>query len=454
MPIDQDTLADPTKPVSAIVLAAGLGTRMKSATPKVMHRIAGAPLVRHVVDSLESIGAAHIVVVTGDEADDVAATVAPHPTAIQQDRLGTGHAVAAARDAFGERDGTVLVLFGADPLIEPETLRQMVRRQQAADNPAVVVLGFRPGNSGLYGRLIADRAGTLSAIVEARDATPEQLAIDLCNAGAMAIDGNRLWDLIDGIDNKNAKNEYYLTDIVGLARADGHVCAVIEANSEEIIGVDSRADLADAEATMQTRLRNRALENGVTLIDPASVFLSADTVIGRDVLIEPNVFIGPGVDIAEGAVIHAFCHLENTRVAPGAKVGPFARLRGGTSIGADCRIGNFVEMKNTAFGDGAKASHLSYVGDATVGPKANIGAGTITCNYDGFNKNRTEIGAGAFIGSNTALVAPVSIGADAIVGAGSTIAKDVAADALAVTRAEQRNLADGASKYRARRKKT
>ncbi|MEQ8666921.1 MAG: bifunctional UDP-N-acetylglucosamine diphosphorylase/glucosamine-1-phosphate N-acetyltransferase GlmU [Rhodospirillales bacterium] len=444
----------PAGPISAIVLAAGLGTRMKSDTPKVMHRIAGQPLVRHVVDAVEAIGAGKIVVVTGDDMDDVRDVVAPHPTAIQHERLGTGHAVAAAREAFGEADGTVLVLFGADPLIEPATLAEMVRRCEAGDDPAVVVLGFRPAEPGLYGRLIADRNGTLTAIVEARDATDEQLAIELCNAGAMAIKGERLWRLIDGIDNDNAKNEYYLTDIVALARDAGDVCAVIEASGEEIIGVDSRADLAEAEAIMQQRLRRRALDGGATLIDPASVFFSADTKIGRDVVIEPNVFFGPGVTIGDNVTVHAFCHIEQTTIGAGTTVGPFARLRGKARIGEGVRIGNFVEMKNVAFGDGAKASHLAYVGDSTVGAKANIGAGTITCNYDGINKNRTEIGAGAFIGSNTALVAPVRIGKDAIVGAGSTVTKDVGDAELALTRAEQRNVPDGATRFRARQKKS
>lgn len=451
---DSPTDLGPTEPISAIILAAGLGTRMKSQTPKVMHKIGGAPLVRHVINALEAIDAEHISVVISNDMDGAEKVVAPHPTAIQHDRLGTGHAVAAAREVYGERTGTVLVLFGADPLIEPQTLRQMVLRREADDNPAVVVLGFRPDDPGLYGRLIADQGtGSLTAIVEARDATPEQLGIDLCNAGAMAIDAARLWPLVDAIGNDNAKGEYYLTDVVGLAREAGFTCAMIEADSEEIIGVDSRAGLAEAEAILQQRLRAQALNEGVTLIDPASVFLSADTVLGRDVVIEPNVFIGPGVSVGDGATIHAFSHIEKTSIGAGTTVGPFARLRGGTEIGSDCRIGNFVEMKNTAFSDGAKASHLSYVGDTSVGEKANIGAGTITCNYDGYNKSRTEIGAGAFIGSNSALVAPVSIGDGAIIGAGSTITKNVDADAIGVTRADQRNLKDGAAKFRARRKK-
>jgi len=440
--------------VTGIVLAAGMGTRMKSDLPKVMHRIAGQPLVRHVIDGLEAVGAGRIVVVVSDNMTDAPDVVAPHPVAIQRERLGTGHAVAAAREAVGEIEGTVLVLFGADPLIEPATLRAMIERREAADNPAVVVLGFRPEDPGLYGRLIADGQGTLSAIVEARDATPEQLEIELCNAGAMAIDGSRLWPLIDALGNDNAKGEYYLTDIVGLARESGAVCAVVEVDGDEVIGVDSRADLAAAEAVMQRRLRARALEAGVTMIDPETVYLSADTVLGRDVVIEPNVFIGPGVSIGDAVTVHAFSHIEKSSIAAGTRIGPFARLRGGVRVGENVRIGNFVELKNAEMGAGSKASHLSYVGDATVGEKANIGAGTITCNYDGINKHRTEIGAGAFIGSNTALVAPVSVGSGAMVGAGSTITKDVADDDLAVTRAEQRNVAGGAAKIRQRKRKT
>ncbi len=445
---------NPARPsVTGIVLAAGKGTRMKSDRPKVMHRIAGQPLVRHVIDNLEAVHADRIVTVVSEDMIDAADVVAPHAIAIQRKRLGTGHAVAAARKALGNVDGTVLVLFGADPLIEPETLNAMIARREDNDNPAVVVLGFRPVDPGLYGRLIADNQGTLSAIVEARDATPEQLEIDLCNAGAMAIDGARLWSLIDRLDNDNAKGEYYLTDIVGLARDDGDVCAVIEADSSEVIGVDSREDLAAAEAVMQQRLRARAMANGVTMIDPDTVFLSADTNLGRDVVIEPNVFIGPNVHIGDGVKIRAFCHIENTVIGPHTSVGPFARLRGGTDIGENCRIGNFVEMKNAAFSTGAKAAHLTYVGDAGVGENANIGAGTITCNYDGINKHRTEIGASAFIGSNTALVAPVRVGAGAIVGAGSTITRDVPDGDLAVTRAEQKNLADGAKRIRERKRK-
>lgn len=438
----------------AIVLAAGMGTRMRSDQPKVMHRIAGIPLVCHVVNSLETIGCEAITVITGEDSGEIADLVAPHDTAVQRERLGTGHAVAAARHVFGNHEGTVLVLFGADPLIEPPTLRRLVERRQASDNPAVVALGFRPDEAGMYGRLVTDHCGTLSAIVEAHDATPEQQAIGLCNAGAMAIDAARICPLIDALGNDNAKGEYYLTDIIGIARQAGHVCAIVEVDSEEIIGIDTRSDLARAEAIIQRRLRARALEGGASLVDPASLFLSADTRIGRDVTIEPHVFIGPGVEIGDGVLIRAFCHIEQTRIAARTTIGPFARLRGDTVVGEECRVGNFVEMKNAALGDGAKVSHLSYLGDADVGLHANIGAGTIICNYDGFRKNRTNIGEGAFVGSGSMLIAPISVGAGSIIGAGSTINRDVAADALAVARANQRNLAGGATRLRIRRKKS
>jgi len=439
---------------TAIILAAGKGTRMKSDIPKVMHPLAGRPMINHVVDKLAHLGVSDICTVISPDMDSVAAAVSPHPTAIQHKALGTGHAVLSARDALGDVEGTVLVLFGADPLVSAATLSRMLERRHAADNPAIVVLGFRPETPGAYGRLVTDDAGHLEAIVEAREATPEQLSIPLCNAGFMAIDGTKIWKLLERVSNDNAKGEYYLTDIIALARADGDMCVVIEGDEDELLGVDSRADLAIAERLVQRGLRQAAMDGGCTLIDPDTVHFSHDTVLGRDVVIEPSVFFGPGVVIGDKVTIKAFCHLENTTIAANVSVGPFARLRGGADIAEGAYIGNFVEFKNTAFGPGSKAAHLSYVGDSTVGAKANIGAGTITCNYDGVNKSRTEIGAGAFIGSNTALVAPVSIGENAIVGAGSTITKDVEADALAVTRAEQRSVPGWATKFRNTKKKT
>jgi len=438
---------------TAVILAAGMGTRMKSGIPKVMHPLAGRPMINHVLATLEHLGISNICTVISPVMDSVAAAVAPHVTAVQHKALGTGNAVLSARDAVGDVEGDVLVLFGADPLVSPETLSVMLERRRATDNPAVVVLGFRPQDPGTYGRLVTDADGNLEAIVEAKEATPEQLAIPLCNAGFMAIDGRKIWDLLDRVGKDNAKGEYYLTDIIALARADGDVCALVEGSEEELHGVDSRADLAIAEQFVQHALRQAAMDGGCTLIDPDTVYFSHDTVLGQDVVIEPSVFFGPGVVIGDTVTIKAFSHLENSTIAANVSIGPFARLRGGVEIGESARIGNFVEIKNATFAAGAKMAHLSYVGDASVGAKANIGAGTITCNYDGVNKSRTDIGAGAFIGSNTALVAPVSIGAGAIVGAGSTITKDVEADSLAVTRAEQRSVPGWAAKFRKTTKK-
>ncbi len=443
-----------TRHTTAIILAAGLGTRMKSALPKVMHPIAGRPMIAHLLATLGSMGIDNVCAVISENMDVVADCVAPHAAAIQHEALGTGHAVLAARDVLGDLDGDVLVLFGADPLVTPQTLNRMLERRRSADNPAVVVLGFRPADPRLYGRLVTNSDGALEAIVEAKDASPEQLAIPLCNSGVMAIDGARLWSLLERVGNDNAKGEYYLTDIIALARADGHVCALVEGDAFELTGVDSRADLAQAEQIAQQRLRAAAMAGGASLRDPDTVYFSHDTALGRDVTIEPNVVFGTGVTIGDNVTIKAFSHLENSTIAPNVSIGPFVRLRGGTQIADGAYIGNFVEMKNADFGSGAKAAHLSYVGDSTVGTKANIGAGTITCNYDGFNKHRTEIGAGAFIGSNAALVAPVRIGDGAIIGAGSAITKDVDAGALAVTRAEQRSVGGWAEKLRKRMKKT
>ncbi|MBT6095181.1 MAG: bifunctional UDP-N-acetylglucosamine diphosphorylase/glucosamine-1-phosphate N-acetyltransferase GlmU [Rhodospirillaceae bacterium] len=435
---------------AAIILAAGLGTRMKSDLPKVLHPLAGRPMILGLLESVAEIGAAPAVVVVSDER--VADAVAPHPTARQGEQLGTGHAVLQARDALTGFDGNVLILFGADPLITPDTLQAMLARRRAEDAPGVVVLGFRPHDPALYGRLVCNDAGMLEGIVEARDATPSQLEIGLCNSGVMCVDGRLLFSLLDRVGNDNAKGEYYLTDIVALARADGLGCAVIEGDAEELIGIDDRIDLARAETIMQNRLRERAMQGGATLIDPASVTFSFDTSLGQDVTIGPNVVFGPGVDISNGVTIRPFCHIEGASVADGAVIGPFARLRPGAKLAENVRVGNFVEIKNATLETGAKVNHLTYVGDARVGEAANIGAGTITCNYDGFAKHFTDIGAGAFIGSNTALVAPVKIGDGAIIGAGSTIAKDVAGDALAVTRATQRQVDGWAGKFRSTKK--
>jgi bifunctional UDP-N-acetylglucosamine pyrophosphorylase / glucosamine-1-phosphate N-acetyltransferase len=434
---------------AVIVLAAGLGTRMKSKLPKVMHPLAGRPMISHLMETVEGLDPENVCVVIGDFMNSVSEAVSPFPTAVQSERLGTAHAVLSAREIIGDFDGDVLVIFGADPLITLSTLEQLldVRSQGAS----VAVLGFRPDDPGLYGRLIEGEDGNLEAIVEAKDATDGQLEIDLCNSGVMAIDGAVLWGLLERIGNDNAKGEYYLTDIIGLARADGLTCAVWEGDADELIGIDSRADLAEAEAILQDRLRFEAMAGGVTMTDPTTVFLSYDTVIGQDVSIGPNVFFGPGVSIGEGATINAFSHLEGATVSPRASVGPFARLRPGTNLGEASKVGNFVEIKNAVIEPAAKISHLSYIGDAEVGAGANIGAGTITCNYDGYFKSKTVIGKGAFIGSNTALVAPVTIGEGAVVGAGSTLSKDVDADALGLTRASYRQV-DGWAKINRERK--
>jgi bifunctional UDP-N-acetylglucosamine pyrophosphorylase/glucosamine-1-phosphate N-acetyltransferase len=437
--------------IAAIVLAAGKGTRMKSALPKVLHRIAGRSMVGHVLDNLAALKIAKTAVVIAPGMDSVAKEVAPHPTAIQQDQLGTAHAAAAARNVIGKTEGTVLVLFGDSPFVTAETIGRMVARRESADQPTVVVLGMRPNDPSGYGRLITDAEGNLSAIVEHRDADEKQRAIGLCNSGVMAIDGAKLWDLIDAIGNKNAKQEYYLTDIVGVARARAGNAVVVEAPADELIGINSRAELAAAEALCQQRLRARAFEGGVTMTDPASIFLCADTKLGQDVTIGPNVVFGPGVTVADNVEIRAFCHIEGAAIESGAIIGPYARLRPGSKIGRDAHVGNFVETKNATLGKGAKANHLTYLGDAEVGAKSNIGAGTITCNYDGFLKEKTVIGDNAFIGSNSALVAPVTIGAGAIVAAGSVITRDVEADALSVARGVQTDKPGWAAKFRAAR---
>lgn len=435
------------KNTATIVLAAGLGTRMKSALPKVLHPLAGRPMIQHLLGTLSDTGIDRVIVVTSDGADDVATAVAPNPTVVQKEQLGTGHAALQAADKLAGFDGDVLIMFGADPLITSETINALLARRR--DGAAIAVLGFRPDDPGLYGRLIIGADGDLEGIIEARDATPEQLAGDLCNSGIMAVDGTCLFDLLGRVGNDNAKSEYYLTDIVSLARADGRRCVIMEADDpSELIGVDSRADLAQAEAVIQARLRASAMDAGATLIGPETVFLSFDTVLGKDVTIGPNVVFAPGVTVGDNVTIRPFCHLEGATIADGAIVGPFARLRPGADIGTDVRVGNFVEIKNAQLESGAKVNHLTYVGDARVGAGANVGAGTITCNYDGFGKHRTDIGTGAFIGSNTALVAPVRIGDGAIVGAGSTITKDVAANSLAVTRASQRQIDGWAETFR------
>ncbi len=433
--------------LAVIVLAAGMGTRMKSALPKVMHPLAGRPMIAHLMGTVNELGPDRVVVVLGPDMEDVARAVAPAQTVVQSDRLGTGHAVMRAREALGDFAGDVLVLYGDTPLLTSATLERLVAERRGPADPAVVVLGFKPEAPNHYGRLVVGGEG-LKAIVEWKDATPEQRNIPLCNSGVMAIDGRRLWRLGGRLTNENAKGEYYLTDLVALARADGASCGFVLGESDELAGVNSRAELAMAEAAVQRRLRGRAMEGGVTLIAPDTVWLAWDTVLGRDVVVWPHVVFGPGVTIGDGVTIKGFCHLEGCEVAEGAEIGPFARLRPGAKIGASAHIGNFVEIKKATIETRAKVNHLSYVGDARVGEGANIGAGTITCNYDGFQKLFTDIGAGAFIGSNTALVAPVTVGDGAVVGAGSVLTRDVAADALAVARGTQTEIKGGGERFR------
>ena len=421
-----------------IILAAGQGTRMKSDLPKVLHQVAGAPLLVHALQSGSAVEPKLTVVVTGKGGRSVGPVARNFSRKLkiarQKEQLGTGHAVLQAREALEGFEGDVIVLYGDTPFIEGDTLKAMLDAR--ADGNSVVVLGFEAVDPGRYGRLIVGKKG-LEQIVEASEATPKQLKITLCNSGVICADADTLMALAADIDNDNAKGEYYLTDIVGLARSNGLKCAVVTCSENETRGVDSREGLAAAEADFQSRARSRAMADGVTLIAPETVYFAYDTVVGNDVVIEPNVYFGPGVTVESKARINAFSHISDSSIASGASIGPFARLRQGAEIGSDAKIGNFVEVKNVLFGDGAKASHLAYLGDATVGDGANIGAGTITCNYDGVNKHRTEIGEDAFIGSNTALVAPIKIGSEAMVAAGSTVTFNVPDKALGVARSQQ-----------------
>ncbi|CAK0746569.1 UDP-N-acetylglucosamine pyrophosphorylase / Glucosamine-1-phosphate N-acetyltransferase [uncultured Gammaproteobacteria bacterium] len=443
----------PQRSLACVILAAGKGTRMKSDLPKVLHKIAGRSMIGHVLAATAALDPDHILIVTGPNMDAVSAAVTPYPTVIQVNQLGTGDAVRAAAETLRGFNGDVLVLYGDTPLITEATLRRMIEARRAARDPAVVVLGMRPADPGAYGRVIVGTDGGVERIVEFLDATPEQRAVGLCNGGLMAFDGARLFGLLDRVRNDNAKGEFYLTDVVALARADGAMVGVVEAPAEELSGVNSRVELAEVEKLIQTRLRRAAMLNGATLTDPDTTYFTFDTKLGRDVVVGPQVVFGPGVTIADRVEIRAFCHLEQTTVETGAQIGPYARLRPGAAIGPDAHIGNFVEIKNATVAAGAKVNHLTYIGDATIGAKANIGAGTITCNYDGTFKHHTEIGAGAFIGSNTALVAPVSVGAGAIVGAGSVITIDVAPDALAVARGRQQSFDGWAERFRKSRAK-
>ena len=436
---------------AAIILAAGQGTRMKSALPKVLHKVAGLPLLGHVAKALKASGVDRIVVVTSAAGEDVRAYAKSlgADSAIQQQQLGTGHAAASAGEALKDFSGTLLILNGDMPLVTPETIAECLKAQART---GLALLAFEAADPASYGRVLLKPDGFLNKIVEFKDASPSERGVTLCNAGCYAADAQNFFRWAGALKNENAQKEYYLTDVPVLARGDGVECAIAVTDEISVTGVNSRAELAEAENKFQARVRAQLLKDGVTMIAPETVFFAHDTAVENDVEIEPFVVFGPGVAVKSGARLRSHSHLEGATVARGAIIGPFARLRPGAQIGEDAHIGNFVEVKNAQIGKGAKANHLTYLGDAKVGAGANIGAGTITCNYDGFTKSITEIGACAFIGSDTALVAPVKIGDGAITGAGSVITKDVAADALAVARGKQVEIAGWAKAFRERQK--
>lgn len=439
-----------TNPIAAIILAAGMGTRMKSDLHKVLHPIAGRPMLLHLIDNVQALDPDRIVVVAGARREQVEAAVNPLgvEVAIQAEQLGTGHAVRQAEAALSGFDGDVLILYGDVPLVSTATMARMIERLHSDGEPSVVVLGFRPADAAAYGRVIADKDGRIAKIVEYKDASADERAVTLCNSGLMAVRSADLFRLLAQVTNDNAAGEYYLTDLAELAVKGGRGAVVVETAADEVAGINSRAELATVDASWQAKRRVQAMAEGATLVDPATVWFSFDTKVGRDVLIEPNVFFGPGVTVADGATIRGFSHIEGATIGAGAEVGPYARLRPGAVLGEKSKVGNFVEVKKAVLGKGAKANHLTYLGDAEIGAGANIGAGTITCNYDGFFKYKTVIGEGAFIGSNSALVAPVTIGAGAIVGAGSTVTKDVEPDALRLVRPEQQTKSGWAKRFR------
>jgi len=437
---------------AVIILAAGQGTRMRSDTHKVLHPIANRPLLLHLLDRVDALGAEKRIVVLGKGREQVEAAIAGHGVeiAVQAEQKGTGHAVQQAEGALSGYDGPVIILYGDTPFVETATLRRMLDRLDEADKPGVVVLASSPADPLRYGRIILGEGDRIAKMVEYKDATEEERAVRLCNSGMMAVRSGDLFRWLSKVGNDNAAHEYYLPDIVNFAATEGRAAVMIEGDPYEAAGVNSRAELAHLELEWQRRRREQALEEGATLIDPESVWFAYDTKLGRDVTVEPHVVFGPGVAVADGATIHAFSHIEGATVGAKASIGPFARIRPGTRLAERTKVGNFVELKKADIAEGAKVNHLSYVGDASVGAKANIGAGTITCNYDGFGKYQTVIGAGAFIGSNTALVAPVTVGDGAVVGAGSVITKDVEPDSLAVERGEQKGIAGWARRFRER----
>jgi len=436
---------------AAIILAAGKSSRMKSARSKVLHEVGGRPAIDWSIALARDTGCSRVICVVSPDGDAVPEHVRPQlgaeALAIQASAKGTGHAVKSAREALSDFDGDLIVLYGDSPLIPAEAVGRLF--DSVSNKDGVGVLGFEAADPGTYGRLVTAADGTLEAIVEAREASPEQLAVRLCNSGVMAGDAKTMFRLLDEVKNDNAKGEYYLTDLVELARSEGRTCCVETCPEDQMIGCDTRADLARAEAIFQAGMRTKMLDNGVSMIAPDTVYFSFDTEIEADVLIEPNIVFGPGVRVASGAVVHAFSHIEGASLGAGAHVGPYVRLRKGSDIGAGAKIGNFVEVKNTVVGDGAKASHLSYLGDGDIGAGTNIGAGTIFCNYDGFFKYQTTIGQGAFIGSNSSLVAPVTVGEGAMIGSGSVVTENVEPHALYLARPEPAQKSGWHSKFRA-----
>jgi len=446
-----DTMGDQRR-FAVVILAAGQGTRMRSDTHKVLHPIASRPLLLHLLDCVDALGADKKVVVVGKGREQVEEAIAGRDVAIavQTEQKGTGHAVQQAAGALSGYDGPVIILYGDTPFVRADTLRRMIDRLDGDGGPGVVVLASSPADPLKYGRIILGQGDRIAKMVEYKDATEEERAVRLCNSGMMAVRARDLFRWLAQVGNDNAAGEYYLPDIVNIAAAEGREAVVIEGDPYEAAGVNSRAELAHLELEWQRRRREQALEQGATLIDPESVWFAYDTKLGRDVTVEPHVVFGPGVEIADGATIRAFSHIDGAKIGARAIIGPFARVRPGTRLAERTKVGNFVEIKNADIAEGAKVNHLSYVGDTSIGARANIGAGTITCNYDGFGKHRTEIGEGAFIGSNTALVAPVIVGAGAIVGAGSVITRNVEPDSLAVERNEQRGIAGWARRFRQR----
>ena len=439
-------------PLAVVILAAGMGTRMRSDRHKVLHPIAGKPMLLHLLDTADSLSAARKVVVVGSLGEQLEQALAHTDVELvtQEPQLGTAHAVQQASAKIGDFDGVILVLYGDTPFVSAATLTAMLARLNGADRPGVVVLASSPSDPAAYGRVILGEGDRIAKMVEYKDATPEERAVRLCNSGMMAVRSADLWKWLDQVGNANAAGEYYLPDIVMIADREGRAAVVVEADPWETVGINSRSELAAVERQWQQQRRAEMMDAGVTLLDPESVWFAHDTAIGRDVEIEPHVVFGPGVMVGDGVRIRGFCHIEGATIGAKSEIGPFARLRPGSALDERVKIGNFVEMKKARLAAGAKVNHLSYVGDAEVGESANIGAGTITCNYDGFGKYRTVVGEGAFIGSNTALVAPVTIGAGAIIGAGSVITRDVEPDSLAIERNEQKGVPGWAKRFRKR----